>query len=80
VDLSEPLATLDPADRPAAKAETSAAAAFAWLADPQPPPPPLELHQQIAREIADALGWPLEDTTAAITELHTYPNEEDTDA
>jgi hypothetical protein len=53
VEPSEPLATLDPADRPAAKAETSAAAAFAWLADPQPPPPPLELHQQIAREIAE---------------------------
>ena len=63
-----------------AKAETSAAAAFAWLADPQPPPPPLDPHQQIAREIADALAAQLEDTTAAITELHTYSNEEYTDA
>jgi hypothetical protein len=73
-----PLADSDPAERTEARRNTPAAAAFAWLADPQPPPPPLELHQQIAREIADALGWPLEDTAAAITELHTYPNEEDT--
>ena len=75
----EPLAEVDPEQRKSARAETPAAAAFAWLADPQPPPPPLELHQKIAREIADTLGWPLEDTTAAITDLHTYPNEEDTD-
>jgi hypothetical protein len=35
VDPSEPLATLDPADRPAARQETSAPEAAAWLADPQ---------------------------------------------
>ena len=71
----EPLAEVDPADHKSARADTPAAAAAAWLIDPQPPPPPLELHQHIAREIADALGWPLEDTAAAIAELESYPHE-----
>jgi hypothetical protein len=43
VDPSEPLATLDPADRPAAKAETSAPEAAAWLATPADAPPPFRL-------------------------------------
>jgi hypothetical protein len=74
----EPLAEVDPEHRKRARAETSAAAAAAWLADPQPPPPPLELHEYIAREIAQAIGWPLERMREAITALHSYPGEKDT--
>ncbi len=80
----EPLAEVDPADRKSARAETPAAAAAAWLADPQPPPPPLSLTQHIAHEIAEAIGWPTAKVEDAITALHTYPNEhhtpEDTEA
>ncbi len=74
----EPLAEVDPADRKNARAETPAAAAAAWLADPQPPPPPLSLTQQIAHEIAEAIGMPLAQVEEAITALHTYPNEDPT--
>ena len=35
MDPSEPLATLDPADRPQAKADTTAPEAAAWLANPE---------------------------------------------
>ena len=71
----EPLAEVDPADRKNARADTPAPAAAAWLADPQPPAPPLELHQQIAREIAEAIGWPLAQTEEAITALHSSPKD-----
>lgn len=72
----EPLAEVDPKDRKTARAETPAAEAAAWLADPQPPPPPEQLSQRIAREIAEAIGWPLERTQEAITLLQSYPGDE----
>jgi hypothetical protein len=71
-----PLVESDPAERTPARQDTPAAEAVAWLEDPQPPPPPLELHQRIAREIAEALGWPLENVEEALTQLDTYPNED----
>jgi hypothetical protein len=74
----EPLAEVDPADRKNARAETPAAAAAAWLADPQPPSPPLSLNQHIAREIAEAIGWPTAKVEEAITQLHSYPGENST--
>lgn len=70
-----PLADSDPAERTPARTETPAAEALAWLEDPQPPPPPETLHQQIAREIADAIGWPVEKMRQAIAELNTYPGD-----
>jgi len=73
----EPLAEVDPEHRKSARAETSAAAVAAWLADPQSPPPPLQLHEYIAREIAQAIGWPIELMRQAITALHSYPGEKD---
>jgi hypothetical protein len=72
----QPRAEVDPIDRKGARTETPAPEAAAWLADPQPPPPPLALHQQIASEIAEALGWPLAKMEEAIAELHSYPNED----
>jgi hypothetical protein len=75
VDNLPPLAESDPAQRTPARRETPAAEAAAWLADPQPPPPPETLHEQIAREIAEAIGWPLEQTQEAITELHEHDPE-----
>jgi hypothetical protein len=54
------------------------------LADPKPPPPPLSLHQHIAHEIAESIGWSVAKVEEAITALHSYPNEdpkqEDTNA
>ena len=70
-----PLLESDPAQRTAAREETPAAEAVAWLEDPQPPPPPEALHDLIAREIAEAIGWPLEHVQEAITELHEYDPE-----
>jgi hypothetical protein len=74
--LLHPLAESDPAERPDAPPETPAAEAAEWLTDPQPPPPPQSLHEQIAREIDKAIGWPLEKMQAAIAELDTYPGDE----
>ena len=70
-----PLAESDPDERTETRQQTPAREALAWLEDPQPPPPPETLHEQIAREIAEAIGWPLELTQEAITELHTYDPE-----
>ena len=70
-----PLADSDPADRTPAREENPAAEALAWLEDPQPPPPKEELHDHIARQIAEAIGWPLAHVQEAITELHEYDPE-----
>jgi hypothetical protein len=55
VDPSEPLATLDPEDRKAAREETPAAEAAAWLADPDAATKPKRL--TIAQQWAISLGF-----------------------
>ena len=78
-----PLAESDPAERPGAKEDTPAREALAWLEDPQPPPPPETLHQQIAREIAEAIGWSIDKVALGIAEIHDLgphnPSAEDPD-
>jgi len=64
-----PLVESDPAQRTPARQETPAAEAVAWLEDPQPISKE-ELHDYIAREIAEAIGWPLSHVQEAITEAH----------
>jgi hypothetical protein len=72
-----PLLEFDPAERTPARQETTAAEAVAWLKDPPPLPPPEALHDYIACEIAEAIGWPLEHVQEAITELHEPGLEEE---
>jgi hypothetical protein len=64
-----PLVESDPAQRTQSRQDTPAAEAVAWLEDPQPIPK-AELRDQIARQIAEALGWPLTHVQEAITEAH----------
>jgi hypothetical protein len=65
-----PLAESNPTNRTEARQHTPAREALAWLEDPQPPPPPATLKQQIARDIAEAIGWPVADVEEALIALH----------
>ena len=73
--MQHPLVDSHPAERTPARQDTSPAEAILWLQDPQPPAPALELHDEIAREIAEAIGWPLEHVQEAVTELNEYDPE-----
>ena len=64
-----PLVESDSAQRTSAREETPATEAVAWLADPQPIPKE-ELREALAREIAQAIGWPVAHVQEAVTELH----------
>ena len=75
MDPAESLATLDPDDRPAAKEETPAPAAAAWLADPDAPTKPKRL--TTAQRWAIDLGFDPE--TCRPYGAPENPEEEDTD-
>ena len=64
-----PLLESDPAQRTQSRQDTPAAEAVAWLEDPQPLTKE-ELHDYIAREIAQAIGWPVAHVQEATAELH----------
>jgi hypothetical protein len=70
-----PLVESDPAQRTQSRQDTPAAEAIAWLEDPQPLTKE-ELHDTIAREIAQAIGWPLAHVQEATTELQELDPEE----
>jgi hypothetical protein len=70
-----PLIESDPSERTPARQQTPTAEAIAWLEDPQPPPSPISLRESIAREFADAMGWPVENVKEALTELTEYDPE-----
>jgi hypothetical protein len=70
-----PLIESHPSERPEARQQTPTAEAIAWLDDPQPPPPPIDKQESVLRDIADAIGWSLEDMQKASAELCEYDPE-----